>query len=129
MVKAGKFTKRGLGFKAVYPTLAASGRGLRQVDGVSKKFWIGQLILKRGRRATACTIRLRGPTWGGLTRIDYCEVWAHLPGTATRAVGAGWGAGVGTVMSWASTRIMTVFAGASLNATAGQPIYGLIYGA
>lgn len=116
MVKAGKMTRRGLGIQAVSaPNAAAMAYGFNQV---SKKFWIGQFETKRFDGATADRINLRAATWG-FSRIDYCELWPQKFGTAKKSA---------TAMCWASTRNCSVYAGASLDATTGVPIYGFVYG-
>ena len=123
MVKVGKFARKGLGFQMA-PGQSANPYGKWQPP---KRFFFGQLETKRFDAATADAINLRAATWG-FTRIDWAQVWPLRYGTATKSVGAGFGAGVGTNMQWASTRVCTVYAGASLRATTGVPILGMIFG-
>jgi len=123
MVKAGKFARRGLGFKVRSGT-ASPPYGVWQPP---KKFWFGQLETKRFDAATADPINLRAPTWG-FSRIDWAQIWPLKYGTAKKAVGAGFGAGVGTNMQWYNTPICTLYAGASLGATIGVVILGMIFG-
>ena len=120
-MKAGKFNKKTLGYQIVAGRREPTGK-----DSPVKKIWFGQLELKANALAAADNINLRGATWG-FSRIDYALIWPLKPSTG-KAIGAGFGAGIASCQAWASTRVCTVQAGATLAATPTTPIMGFIYG-
>jgi hypothetical protein len=125
MVKVGKFQKRGLGIQV--RSGAGAGSPPYGVWTPAKRFWFGQLCTKRFDAATADPINLGAATWG-FTRIDWAQIWVYAPGTARKAVGAGFGAGVATTMQWYNQATTRIFIGATIRATTGMPIYGMIFG-
>ena len=128
MVRAGKFGLNSQGLQFAM-NIARPPEGL---NTPTKRFWFGT-ITKRFDWATADVINLRGPTWG-FQAIEYAQIWTKTVGATTdqrKYAGAGFGAGVGTVIAWYNKAAATlrVPRGPSISrATTGAQIWLMVFG-
>ena len=122
MVRAGKFDPNGQGL--------SFANNLRNppygMDDPNKLFFVGTVTTKRTRFATAQNVRLSGATWG-FDWIDYAVFWRVKPGTG-KVVGAGFGAGVGTMVAWYNHNPTLWVPATGAIATIGQQIAAFVFG-